>query len=198
MALLDSELARLKQELGFSLVSTANPFIGNTVLFEQIIQPYVTGGTATTSSTAVTAATTLTPVALTLASATGFSAGQRVVVDVDSRQEIATIQSISGAAITVHLKNAHTGTYPVTIEGPETIVREILRRIYAVKDEMAVTFGEGSLKKCDELEWYQSGVSLFGSLGTQLAFWREELAAALGIRSMWSLKRAAAQTLSVY
>jgi hypothetical protein len=198
MALLQSELERCKAELGFALIGTANPFIGTVMLFEQIIQPYLSAGAVTTSSTAVTAHDDATPKTITLASATGFAAGARVVVDVDGRQETATVRSLSGADITVDLKLAHTGTYPVTVEGGETIVREYLTRIREVKAEMAGTFGEGALKSVDEVSFYDTGISLFGSLGNQLKFWRDELASVLGIQSMWQQKRAGAQRLAVY
>ncbi len=200
MALLTSEIARIKAELGYNVLSNgASPWVDIVAIFEQVIQPYLSGGASTTSATSVTAAATPTPVALTLADATGLAAGNRVVIDVDSRQEIATVQSISGAAITVQLTGTHSGTYPVTVEGPETIVREILRQIAGVKTKMVESHGEGSLKAVDEIEWYSSGsVTTFGNLGAELAYWRDQLAAVLGVQSMWARRRAGAQTMSVY
>jgi hypothetical protein len=203
VALLDSEVQRIRYELGYNLLTVdAAPWISTTQAFEQIIQPFLSGGAATTSATTVTAATTATPVALTLASATGFTVGARAVVDVDDRQESATIQILSGSVITLMLTKAHTGgasTYPVTVEGGESIVRELLKKIRDVKSRMSTAFGAGALKKVDEIEFFQAGtLTLFGSLGSELAYWREELASALGIPSMWSRKRAAGATLSVY
>jgi hypothetical protein len=202
MALLQSELIRLKAELGFNVLSVgAEPYISIVALFDQVIGPYMTAGATTTSSTIVAAQDSPTPVTLTLASSTGFTEWNRVVVDVDGRQEIATARLVSGAAVTLDLKRAHTGTYPVTVEGGESIVREYLARIASVKDQMASTFGEGQLKKVDEIEFYQSGggaSTLFGNLGTQLSWWRDELASILGIRSGWQQKRAGGQRLAVY
>ena len=198
MALLTSELERCKAELGFALIGVANPFIGTTMLFEQVIAPYLSSGAVTTSSTAVYAKDELTPVDLTLASATGIAAGDSVVVDVGSRQESTTVRSLSGAIATLDLKLAHSGTYGVSVVGGESIVREYLTRIREVKAEMAGTFGEGSLKSVDEVSFYQTGNSLFGALGQQLSYWREELAAILGIQSMWSRRRGGATRLSVY
>ncbi len=200
MALTDAEIWRCKAELGFNLLETgAEPYIGTTAVFNQVIQLYMSAGAATTSSTAVTAATTPTPVTLSLASGTGFSAFDRVAIDVDERQEIPTVQSVSGNNIVVLLMKAHTGTYPVTVEAGESIVREILTKIRAVKSRMSTTFGTGSLKKVDELEWYQSGTQTqFGNLGSEIDYWRNELSAALGVPSMWSVRRAAGATLSVY
>ena len=200
MALLDSEIARVKAELGYNLLSNgASPWIDNVFIFEQVIQPNLTGGASTTSSTAIPEVSQPTPRALTLASATGFAAGARIVVDVDARQEIATAQSLSGAVVTVLLSKPHSGTYPVTVEGPETIVREILVRIRETKDKLASQYGSGALKQVDEIHFYDArGQTAFGVLGANLSYWREQLAAALGIRSAWSAKAAAGSTLSVY
>lgn len=199
MALSTAEVARIKAELGYNLLTTANPYIGTTLLFTQIIQPYLESGTSTTSTTSVTAASTPTPIDITLADATGFSAGDRVVVDVDGRQEIVTIRSVSGSTINVSLSLAHSGTYPVSVEGAETIVREILTRIRETKSKMAEVNGTGALKSVDDVSWYDAGSkSQFGVLGENLSYWREQLASALGVRSAWSMKAAGAQTLSVY
>lgn len=200
MALLDAEIARIKAELGYSLLTIgAIPYIGITQVFEQVIQANVLAGAATTSSTSVSAQSSPTPVTITLASATGFAVGCRVVVDVDDRQETATAQSLSSTSLTLQLSKTHSGTYPVTVEGGESIVREILNRIRAVKSNMATSFGAGALRKVDEIEFYNSGgASQFGSLGDELSYWRDELAAALGIESMWARRRAGAQRLAVY
>lgn len=43
MALLDSELARIKWHLGFNLLDVgATPYIGVAAIFEQVIQPTLT------------------------------------------------------------------------------------------------------------------------------------------------------------
>lgn len=200
MALLPSEIARIKVELGFNVMGNgAVPWIDIVAIFEQVIQPFLSGGASTTSSTEVSAASAPTPVALTLADATDISAGDRIVVDVDSRQETATIQSLVGPVATVLLSKAHTGTYPVTVEGGETIVREYLQRIAETKAKMLEVYGTGSLKAVDEIEFYGTGgTTQFGNLGDQLMWWRDQLAAALGIQSMWSRRRASGGSLSVY
>jgi hypothetical protein len=221
MALLDSEIVRIKAELGYPLLSLSTPYIGITSIFEQVIQVYMTGGAATTSSTAVTAATTATPVTITLASGTGFTTGDRVVIDVDDRQEIVTAQRVTGASLTVLLTKEHSGTYPVTVEGGESIVREILGRIRAVKNSIAAlssssvvsiggtSYSVGGLKKVDEVEFYgassgsssesaSSNASQQSSLAEELAHWRNELAATLGVQNMWSYRNQGAQRVSVY
>jgi hypothetical protein len=108
------------------------------------------------------------------------------------------VRAISGANVTLLLSGEHSGTYPVTVEAGEAIVREMLRRIQDVKAQMAQTFGEGTLRKVDEIEWYQSPGTLFGNLGNQLAFWRDELASSLGVASLWRQRTSGSQRLSVY
>ena len=57
MALLTSEITRIKYELGFNVLSLgAEPYIGITQLFENVIQPYTLSGASTTSATAIVAA----------------------------------------------------------------------------------------------------------------------------------------------
>jgi hypothetical protein len=200
MALSTAELARLKYELGYHLIGNgAEPYIGVHALFEQVVQPYLSAGASTTCNTTVSAASVATPVALTIASATGFVTGDRVVIDVDDRQETATIQSLSGASMTVLLTKAHTGTYPVTVEGGEAIVRELLTRIREVRARMAQVEGFGGLKRADDIEWYEAGNrSAFAILNDNLMAWRDELASVLGVPNLWRRKQSAGSSLAVY
>jgi hypothetical protein len=200
MALLDSEVVRLRYETGANVLTIgAEPRIDHLAIFEQVIQPYMSSGATTTSATAVTAATSPTPVAITLTSATGFSSGDRVVVDVDARQEVATIQSLVGAVATVQLSLAHSGTYPVTVEGGETIIRGILKQLDAIGSAVnghLFTSGQtAGLKSVDEISWYGatggsvgSGTSRTGELKAMRMYWRDELASALGIPNFWRMR----------
>lgn len=192
MALLASEVARLKYELGYNVLAVgAEPYIGIVALFDQVIQPYVTGGAATTSSTAVTAATTPTVVTLALASATGIAVGDALIVDVDSFQERATIRSLSSTNASVALSKAHSGTYPVTVEGSESIIRAILRKLQALSglgaegllDEAVDAAG---VKKVDEIEFFgaDGGESRMKQTLKMREYWRDELASVLGIERL--------------
>lgn len=197
MALTASELWRVRAELGYNTITVdAATYISYVAVFETILSQFVSTGAATTSSTSVAAGAGL--VTLTVASAANIHVFDRIAVDVDSSQEISTVRSVSGSAITCYLSKAHAGTYPVIVEAGESIVRDLLGKIGAVKAEMATTMGEGALKKVDELEWYNTTTSTFGSLGNQLNYWREELAAVLGIPSMWNVRATGSQTLTVY
>ena len=200
MAFSTSELQRIKAELGYNILQVgADPYIGVHQIFEVVIQTYIADAVETTSSTTVTAASAATPVTLALASATGFATGQRVYVDVDDRVETATSQSLSGSNATVLLQKAHTGTYPVIVEGPIAIAREYLRNIAAVKSELSSTFGYGALKRVDEIEFHPNqNATLFDNLGSQVQYWRNELASLLGVPNMWKARRDSGSRLSVY
>jgi hypothetical protein len=172
-----------------------------TQIFSQVIKQNVSTGAATTSATTVTAASTPTPISLTLALATGFAQGNRVVIDVDSLEELATVRSITGSAISVILTKAHSGTYPVAVECGETIVRRLLARIRETKAKLASQFGSGALKKVDEVEFYQvaGNLSAYGVLSQNLMDWRRQLGFALGFRTMpWELYAGGSQQMSVY
>lgn len=186
MALLDSEIARIKWHLGYNLLSVgATPYIGVAAVFEQVIQVYLEGTASTTSATSVTAASTPTPVTLTLASATGFNPSDKVVIDVDSRQERVTVQSVSGSTISVILTKAHSGTYPVSVEGPDTIVRDILQRCDDAWAAYSTALSSAGLKQLGqgEIEWFEEKGSAgrLGALKATLARWRGELGSVLGI-----------------
>lgn len=198
MALLTSEVLRLKAELGYNVLGVgAEPYVGILAIFNQVIQQYLTAGATTTSATAVTASTSPALVTLSLADPTGFAVGASVVLDVDSRQETATVQSLTGSTITVLLMKDHGGTYPVTVDGGETIVREALQRIRAVKEAMGQAATTAGLKRAEDIEWYQSrkgGSSLFDELNGQLNYWRNELAAAVGIENRWDARSSGSQS----
>jgi hypothetical protein len=198
MALLDSEIRRLKFELGYPLVAAgAEPYINVRAVFEQVVQTYMTAGASTTSSTAVTAASTPTPVAITLASATGFTAFDPVVVDVDGRQERAVVQAVSGSTITLLLSNTHSGTYPVTVEGGESIVRDLLRQLAAVSLTIESATESAGIKRVDEVEFYENGAR-FGGLVAHRAYLRDELASALGVPNLRSLRDERASVVELY
>lgn len=115
MSLTNSELARVKFEMGFNLLTLgADVYIGVTTFFENVIRPYLSSGPLTTSSTVVVESTPLpTPVTLVVSDPTGLTVNESIQVDVDALMEIVTIQSITGSNITVLLSKPHTGTYPV-------------------------------------------------------------------------------------
>lgn len=198
MSLLDSEVRRLKYELGYNVLSAGAEFyIGVTAVFEQVIQAYTTAGAVTTSATAVVAATSPTPRTLTLTSATGFSAFDAVVIDVDARQERAVVQSISGSTITVLLSRVHTGTYTVTVEGGESIVRDILRQLVDLSSKLDGSASQAGIKKVDEVEFFDGGAR-FRGLVEHREYLRNELASALGVVNLRTQRDARASIVELY
>lgn len=199
MALLQAEIERIRDECGYNVLTVgAEPYISYVAVFDQVIAQYLQAGATTTSSTAVTAVTPPTvssPVTLVLASATGFSSGARIVIDVDARQETATIENLSGSSATVLLSLAHTGTYPVTVDGGETIIRELLKRIREVKEALATRgLKLAGIKRADEVEFFQGmwgRSSYLSDYERMLAFWRQELCDALGVQNLRALRRGA-------
>lgn len=201
MSLTDAEVVRIKYELGFNVLTIgAVPYIGITQLFEQVIQPYMSAGASTTSSTTVAAVTTATPATLVLASGTGFESGARIVVDVDDRQEIVTAQNVSGANLTALFKLAHSGTYPVTVEGGESILRDVLGKLRTVHNQIASATGTAGLKRVDVIEFFGDSVetSQTATLNRALMHWRDELASLLGVPNGWRMKRQAGLSLANY
>ena len=198
-----SQLERIKAELGYNVMQVgADPYIGVHQIFEVVIQTNIAAEITTTTvmSVAITVAASPTTNVLSLVSVTGFAAGARVFIDVDTRKENVTIQALAGNDITVQLVKAHDGEVPVSLEGPIPLALEKLCRILEVKNEMAQTFGYGALKAVDEIEFYNTAgdITLFGSLGQQLKYWRTELASILGVPSLWEQRAAAGSRIAVF
>lgn len=199
MALLDSEVARIKAELGYSLLSQGQVYIGTAAIFEQVIQVYLGAGATTTSATDITGDGT--PKSITLTSATGFAAGARVVVDVDGRQETVTVQALSGTTLTALFLKTHTGTYPVTVEGGETLAREKLVACQILHEALTgAADGTGALKRAEDIEWHPPapGTSQYRAIREDLMLARDELASVLGVENLWRRKQSSGARLSVY
>ncbi len=211
MALLTSEMTELRVALGYNALGiNAEPYVEYHAIFDRVVLEYLQAGATTTSATAVVASTNgaTAPVTIVLLSATGFAAGDRIVVDVDERQEEATAQSLSGANLTLQLRAAHTGTYPVTVDGGEAIIRRLLRRIRAVQDRLSSGgvlsgAGSGGLKQVDEIQFHASGAYGYGSttigaLAKELMRLRDELASALGVQNLFRVRAGGGLTMAVY
>ncbi len=198
-----SEVQRLRYELGYNVLQVgAEPYIGVTQMFEQVVQQYTTAGATTTSTTAVVASESPAPATLTLASATGFAAGDRVVVDVDELAEVATIRALSGSTIVVLLHFAHTGTYPISVEGGEGIIRELLaelRRWMGNGGYIRTLAQTNGLKKVDEIEFDGNmTLSRRRELDAMRMSLRDELASVIGCPNMWRERGQSGGTIARY
>jgi hypothetical protein len=203
VALLTSEIQRLRWELGYNTMGVAaEPYVEYHGALDRIISLYLNGGAVTTSTTEVTASTTPAQVTLTLADATGFAQFAPVIVDVDSRQERATVQGVSGPTISLLLTKAHGGTYPVTVEGGESIVRDLLKKLENVNERTSAASATAGLKRAEDIEWYGNASGGTGSvIKDQWAlrmYWRDQLASALGVTNLWRVRQSAGQTMVLY
>lgn len=189
MPLLPSEVARIKSELGFNLLSVgAEPYVSVLAFFDAVIAPYTLTGAATTSATVVAATGAPMPITLALASAEGFSPGAVALVDVDTRQERSTIREVAGSTISLDLAFDHVGVYPVVIESGESIIRDLLSELRRVATTIGDLRSRVGLRSVDEVEFFGGGRTL-ASQGidplTQALrlreYHRDELAAALGV-----------------
>jgi len=161
-------------------------------------------GVYTSTSTQVPSITSPpSSVSITVADATGFVVGDRVVIDTDARQETASIQSIVGTTMTLLLSKGHAGTYPVAVASGEMIIRGIMQKLRAIADTLGGGDGAGGtdafsgalagagIKKVDEIEFF-GGTTNSGSTGNfggnalqqviaLREYWRDELSYAIGI-----------------
>ena len=197
MALSDAELYRLRAELGDNVLEVAaSPYLGIRSVWTVIQDNLAAPSIQTTTATAVTAAGAAS---LVLTSATGFAAGQRVVLDVDEAREVVTVRAISVATISVLCRKTHAGTYPVTVETAETIVRGLLSDLEIARqrlDEGAVSAG---LKRVDEVEWAgdRGTAAILAHSKYQRAL-RLELARACGVAQFYLASSGASSSFEVY
>lgn len=192
MALLDSEIQRIRYELGFNVMGVdAEPYLTYFGSLNRVITLYLNAGPKTTSSTSVVAASTPTQRTLVLADATGFDAGATVYVDVLPNQERAVVQSVSGSSVVVFLQKAHAGVYPVTVDGGEAMIREKLAELYTASQKIIAGLDTAGLKRVDEIEFY--GGAKMSSQATMLYqirdTLRDELASMLGVVNLWRSRR---------
>lgn len=201
MALLDSEIQRIRYELGYNVMGVqAEPYLTYFGTLDNVIRLYLNAGATTTSSTTVALADEPTQRTLTLANATGFEAGATIYVDVLPQQERAVIQSVSGSTAVVYLQKAHVGTYPVTVDGGESIIREKLAQLYAVDAKMNSALDTAGLKRVDDIEFYGgTKASSQASMLDQLrSMRRDDLASALGVVNFWKIRARAGQSFATY
>lgn len=203
MALTTGELWRLKYELGFNVLNEgAEPYANVVSYFELVVLPSLNAQADTTSSTTVTATSDgePAPVTLALASGTGISVHDTLVVDVDVRQELPTVQYVSGNDVTVMLAKAHSGTYPVSVEGGITIVRGLLRRLRDISRRLGEDgVDSAGIKRVDEITFKDGAEqSAWIELKNDQMNLRDELASALGIENVWRKKQAGSSLMELY
>lgn len=174
------ELQRLRYELGANVVGIgAEPYIEHQRIFDVIQQNLTSDSTEpTTSTTAVTSAGSVT---LTLASASGLSAGARVVLDTDDDYEVVTVKALSGSTITVNCRRTHGAPFPVEIESGLTMVRCKLWQLAGLERQVTDAAADAGLKKVDEVEFAVGRESSLVTLKKQQHAARVELASLVNL-----------------
>lgn len=188
--LTDDELARIKAEvLDNVLAIGAEPYVSIRAIYDVIRDNVVSSSVSpTTSSTAVSAAG---PTVLTLASVTGIAARTRLVLDADEARETVTVRNVSGLTVSVICRLAHSGTYPVEVESPLTIVRGILSDLETVRHQLSDARSSTGLRRVDEVEWMDAsggGTQLQQLLRARDSL-RLDLARAIGLGAQYEYSR---------
>jgi hypothetical protein len=160
--LTQGEVQAIKFELGFNQLTVgAEPYVGITRYFEQIVLPNLYSGSFASCSTSV-AASPITPAAVSLVlspGVAGFSVMDHVFIDVDTAQEWVTIQGVNSgsSSITVQLSKAHGAggfAYPVEVESGQGLVRQYLTYLRKIRDRIHRFGARAGVKKADELEFF--------------------------------------------
>lgn len=203
MALVQSELWRIKRELGYPLTTIgALPYVEYIALFEQVILPFLQTGADTLCSTEVAeedVANGPVQTRLTLDDVTGFHVWDKVFLDVDDSQEIVTIQSMSAGSITALVKKPHgsNGKYPVIVDGGVAQVRSILKRIDSLHGQIAGMPETAGIKRVEEIEFFGSrtgGSSQFKDALQQREDARRELSEAIGVPYLRKMRSGSASS----
>lgn len=190
------EMGRIKYELNDAVLSyNALPWIGIRVVWDVIQTSVESSSTpATSSSTAITAAG---PVTITVASATGLSVGTRVQLDCDGQRETCSVRNVAGSVLSLVARKLHSGTYPVEIESPLTIVRGCVADLSALEQVNSLaSFESLGLRRVDEIEWDEKGSGYWVDWARNNL--RRALARALGVEYIFDAARARGANLEVY
>jgi len=189
------EMARIKLELGDTVLAVgAQPWIGIRSVWD-VIQTYVESSSIapTSSSTTVSAAG---PTTITVASATGLTAGMRVQLDCDGQRETCTIRNVAGSVLSVVARKTHSGTYPVEVESALTLVRGVLSDLISLEQVTSLaSFDSLGLRRVDEVEWSERGQSYWIEYGRGIL--RRRLATACGVGWIYTASRGSS-ALEVY
>jgi hypothetical protein len=156
----DAEKESLRFHLGYgNLDYGAFPYTpdGFKELFEQVIQPNITGGTDTSATTAVTAGSTATVTPLSM---TDITANARLVVDVGDDMEIVTVRAVTVSTFSAKFAKAHPSTgYPISTLSGQSRLRILLAQAdTAWQAANGASLGAAAgLKSVDkgDVEWFE-------------------------------------------
>ena len=178
----EDEIGRIKAEVLDNVLDIgAVPYVSIRAIYDTIQQHVVSSTIApTTSATAVTATGAAV---LTLASVTGLASSSRVALDVDGTREVVTVRAVAGSTISVVCRRLHSGTYPVEVESPLTIVRGLLSDLASLDDQEQDATASAGLRAVDEVQWFGGSgeQTIAQALLARRAELRDRLARACGI-----------------
>lgn len=178
--LTDDELARIKSTLLDNVLDIgATPYIGVHAVYS-VIRDHVVSSTVDPTTSTTTVSTT-GPTLLTLASVTGLVTGSRVVLDSDDQRETVSVRAVIGSTISVVCRKTHSGTYPVEVESPLTVVRGILSDLITLELLERDAPSSAGLKSADEVEWFGGADSPMEALAARKNALRSQLASACGL-----------------
>jgi len=180
--LTDAEVESLRFHLGYGQIglgaypSTPDGFYE---LFHDVIQPYLTSGEETSSTTAIVAgAATVTPLSMT-----GIAVHAQLVIDVGDLAEIVVVKSVTATTFTAVFAFAHPASgYPIAVLSGVSRLRMLLwladkawGLIQSGSSSSSSSLLTGGLKKVDEIEWHPSG-STMTTMQSYVANYRNILA----------------------
>lgn len=197
--LTSDEMDRVKAELGDTVVGLgAEPYLSIKAVWS-LIRDNVGSSSVdpTTSSTTVSSAG---PTTLTLASVSGLSQFDKVVLDADDARETVTIRNISGSVISVVCRKTHSGTYPVEKESALTLVRGLLADLAVVRDQLNELRAGSGIKAVDDVQFFggADGRTALDEARREQRRLREELASMLNVRWILAQARGGGGTIEVY
>jgi hypothetical protein len=195
--LTEDELARIRAEVYDNVLDAgATVYFPVRSLYDVIRTNVVSSSVSATSSTTTVSAAG--PTTLTLASVTGLTAGQKVQIDCDGLRETVTVRAISGSTISVICNKLHSGTYPVEIESPLTIVRGVLSDLALIESGAALSSLDSlGLKQVDEVV-FRDDLDLTAAVEKARDVLRKRLASLCGIASILQSAKSRGATFEVY
>lgn len=201
MALLQSEVWRIKMELGYHLIDVAaEPYIGFVALFDQVIKPYLIAGATTQSFDPITGSRTTVQLLSTFglgADLSGFEVGQQVVVDFAPFQERTVVRAVDTTLNTMSLvltkdHGQSPDGFPITVESGETMVRNLINQLMVFDDPTSSAYTKmlsraGIKALVGEVEFFGSGSGSFSALqqANELRdYLRGQLASIIGVHNL--------------
>jgi len=163
-----AEVESLRFHLGYGQIGIGGyPYTpdGFYELFHGVIEPNLTSGEETSSTTAIVAgAATVTPLAMT-----GIAVHTQLVIDVGDLAEIVVVKSVTGSTFTAVFAFAHPATgYPIAVLSGVSRLRMLLwlaDKAWGLIQSGSSTSSSstllgGGLKSVDEISWYPSGSTM--------------------------------------